>query len=654
MGYNIGPTISVKGEEEYNASLKQIRQNMKYIKAEANNLTAAYDKNDKSVEAVTARVEGLKKAQEEQKKAVEAAKKALAEMTARGVDPASKAYRDMKANLDVAEAQLKTTTREIEAHERALANAKDGVADYGDAVDDASSKFSGFGEDGNELISMLDGKFGGIIGKISEVGEATSGVGAAMGLAFAGATTAVGFLIDKIAEIGKEMIEQANTVREQSIRMQAAFRISPEEAGEAMEIAKDLYMRDIVDSIEEASEIVSNVKSYLPDGEDLAAVSQYAAAIQFAFGVDSRESMKTAAIMARKFKISVEEAYDVLAATMSVSPSEASIISDTLQEFSVQFSSLGYTAQETGAIIAQSIDQGAQNVSKVGDAFKEAKVRIAEGGDEIINVLSGMGLNAQSIVDTINAGDAASALDIVIDKLGEVENATEQNRYGLAIFGTMWEDLGATDILALGTAVKTLEDVSGAIDDVAAKAESAGSSWDKFWRGFSDYFSDEGPRNYDPFHPPQTEGIIADLFKAIIGGIENTKSRATEDMERAGDDSVQGYIDGIEQATPRAEDAMHGFGASIKRAFTEEMGIRSPSKIMEYYAQMSVQGYVDEILAGKSDVMRAMSELAWAGQMSFANTTITPTINISSHGASAAEMERIAMYVNTRLGQVAR
>lgn len=638
MGYNIGPTISVKGEEEYNASLKQIRQNMKYIKAEANNLTAAYDKNDKSIEAVTARVEGLKKAQEEQKKAVDAAKKALAEMTARGVDPASKAYRDMKANLDVAEAQLKTTTREIETHERALANAKDGMADYGDAVDDASSKFSGFGEDGNELISMLDGKFGGIISKISGVGAATSGAGAAMGLAFAGATTAAGFLIDKIAEIGKEMIEQANTVREQSIRMQAAFRISPEEAGEAMGIAKDLYMKDIVDSIEEASEIVSNVKSYLPDGEDLAAVSQYAAAIQFAFGVDSRESMKAATIMARKFKISVEEAYDTLAATMSVSRSEASNISDTFQEFSVQFSSLGYTAQETGAIIAQSIDQGGWNVSKVGDAFKEAKVRIAEGGDEIINVLSGMGLNAQSIVDTINAGDAASALDIVIDKLGEVENATEQNRYGLAIFGTMWEDLGATDILALGTAVKTLEDVSGAIDDAAAKAESAGSSWDKFWRGFSEGAAMSG----------------GDVFSAIIQGIENTKSRATEDMEEAGDDSVQGYIDGIEKATPRAEDAMHGFGASIKRAFAEEMGIRSLSKIMEYYAQMSVQGYVDEILAGKSDVMRAMSELAWAGQMSFANTTITPTINISSHGASAAEMERIAMYVNTRLGQVAR
>ena len=638
MGYNIGPTISVKGEEEYNASLKQIRQNMKYIKAEANNLTAAYDKNDKSVEAVTARVEGLKKAQEEQKKAVEAAKKALAEMTARGVDPASKAYRDMKANLDVAEAQLKTTTREIETHERALANAKDGVADYGDAVDDASSKFSGFGEDGNELISMLDGKFGGIISKISGVGAATSGAGAAMGLAFAGATTAAGFLIDKIAEIGKEMIEQANTVREQSLRMQAAFRVSPEEAGEAMEIAKDLYMKGMADSIEEASEIVFHVKSYLPDGEDLAAVSQYAAAIQFAFGVDSQESMKTAAIMARKFKIPVEEAYDTLAATMSVVPSAASNISDTLQEFSVQFSSLGYTAQETGAIIAQSIDHGAWNVSKVGDAFKEAKVRIAEGGDEIINVLSGMGLNAQNIVDAINAGDAAGALDIIINKLSEVENATEQNRYGLAIFGTMWEDLGATEILALGTAVKTLEDVSGAIDDAAAKAESSGSSWDKFWRGFSEGAAMSG----------------GDVFSAIIQGIENTKSRATEDMEEAGDNSVQGYIDGVEKATPRAEDAMHGFGASIKRAFAEEMDIRSPSKVMGYFARMSVQGYVDEILAGKSDVMRAMSELAWAGQMSFANTTITPTINISSHGASAAEMERIAMYVNTRLGQVAR
>ena len=638
MGYNIGPTISVKGEEEYNASIKQIRQNMKYIKAEANNLTAAYDKNDKSVEAVTARVEGLKKAQEEQKKAVDAAKKALAEMTARGVDPASKAYRDMKANLDVAEAQLKTTTREIETHERALANAKDGVADYGDAVDDASSKFSGFGEDGNELISMLDGKFGGIISKISGVGAATSGAGAAMGLAFAGATTAAGFLIDKIAEIGQEAIEQANIVREQCMLMQAAFRISPEEAGETVGIAKDLYMRDIAGSLEEASQIVRNVKSYLPDGEDLAIVSSYAAAIQKAYGVDSQESMKTATIMAQKFGISIAEAYDVLAATMSTSPAEASNISDTLKEFSVQFSDLGYTAQETGAIIAQSIDQGVWDVNKVGDAFKEANVRISEGSDEVRNALANMGLNAQSIVDAINAGDAAGALDIVIDKLGEIENATEQNKYGLAIFGTMWEDLGSEQILALGTAVKTLEDVSGAISEVTNRVEAAGNVFDRFWRGFSEGAAMSG----------------GDVFSAIIGGIENTKSRATEDMEDAGDNSVQGYIDGVEKATPRAEDAMHGFGASIKRAFTEEMGIRSPSKIMEYYAQMSVQGYVDEILAGKSDVMRAMSELAWAGQMSFANTTITPTINISSHGASAAEMERIAMYVNTRLGQVAR
>ena len=638
MGYNIGPTISVKGEEEYNASLKQIRQNMKYIKAEANNLTAAYDKNDKSVEAVTARVEGLKKAQEEQKKAVDAAKKALAEMTARGVDPASKAYRDMKANLDVAEAQLKTTTREIETHERALANAKDGVADYGDAVDDANSKLSGFGEDGNELISMLDGKFGGIISKISGVGAATSGAGAAMGLAFAGATTAAGFLIDKIAEIGQEAIEQANIVREQCMLMQAAFRISPEEAGETVGIAKDLYMRDIAGSLEEASQIVRNVKSYLPDGEDLAIVSSYAAAIQKAYGIDSQESMKTATIMAQKFGISIAEAYDVLAATMSTSPAEASNISDTLKEFSVQFSDLGYTAQETGAIIAQSIDQGVWDVNKVGDAFKEANVRISEGSDEVRNALANMGLNAQSIVDAINAGDAAGALDIVIDKLGEIENATEQNKYGLAIFGTMWEDLGSEQILALGTAVKTLEDVSGAISEVTNRVEAAGNVFDRFWRGFSEGAAMSG----------------GDVFSAIIGGIENTKSRATEDMEDAGDNSVQGYIDGVEKATPRAEDAMHGFGASIKRAFTEEMGIRSPSKIIEYYAQMSVQGYVDEILAGKSDVMRAMSELAWAGQMSFANTTITPTINISSHGASAAEMERIAMYVNTRLGQVAR
>ena len=51
MGYNIGPTIAVNGEKEYMDAMKDIRSEMKQVKAAAEAATSAYSKNDKSIEA---------------------------------------------------------------------------------------------------------------------------------------------------------------------------------------------------------------------------------------------------------------------------------------------------------------------------------------------------------------------------------------------------------------------------------------------------------------------------------------------------------------------------------------------------------------------------------------------------------------------------
>ena len=70
VGYNIGPTIAVKGEKEYATAMKNIRAEMKQVKAAAEAATSAYSANDRSIKALVTRNNELKKAYDVQEKAV--------------------------------------------------------------------------------------------------------------------------------------------------------------------------------------------------------------------------------------------------------------------------------------------------------------------------------------------------------------------------------------------------------------------------------------------------------------------------------------------------------------------------------------------------------------------------------------------------------
>ncbi len=121
MAFNIGAVVSVQGEAAYQKAMQGIRQSMTYVRAEANNISSAYDKNDKSAEALTARNKSLNAALDLQKQAVEQVKAALSRMEQDGVDPASDAYQKMTANLNNAQAEFNKTSREIEGNEQAIA-----------------------------------------------------------------------------------------------------------------------------------------------------------------------------------------------------------------------------------------------------------------------------------------------------------------------------------------------------------------------------------------------------------------------------------------------------------------------------------------------------------------------------------------------------
>ena len=120
MAYTLGPTLAISGEKEYSAAMKRVKESMTYVKAEANAAISVFDKNERSVESLTAQINASNKAYDVQKSAVREAQAALERMKANGVDESSTAYQRMQANLNNATAAMNKTENEVNELEREL------------------------------------------------------------------------------------------------------------------------------------------------------------------------------------------------------------------------------------------------------------------------------------------------------------------------------------------------------------------------------------------------------------------------------------------------------------------------------------------------------------------------------------------------------
>ena len=77
MADNFGLKIGVEGEKEFKKALAEINQNFKVLGSEMKLVSSQFDKNDKSVDALTARNKVLNKEIDEQKNKIELLKQAL-------------------------------------------------------------------------------------------------------------------------------------------------------------------------------------------------------------------------------------------------------------------------------------------------------------------------------------------------------------------------------------------------------------------------------------------------------------------------------------------------------------------------------------------------------------------------------------------------
>lgn len=299
--------------------------------------------------------------------------------------------------------------------------------------------------------------------QLGELAKTAEKIGKAAKVA-AGVTTAA------ISAVGVASVK-AYTEHQQAANNMAAATGA---AGEQLEYLQDamdtVYTDNYGESLQDVADAVSlvdrNMKNISPD--EIVEATEAALALQDTFEYGVEESTRAAAAIQKNFGGSAKEAFSLIAAGAQNGLDYSGELIDTINEYSSQFSKLGFTADGMFQLLQSGADSTAWNLDKVGDAIKEFSIRSIDGSDTTVAAFQALGYNASAMMETFaGGGDAANkAFYDVLNTLMDVDDQVQRDAIGVSLFGTMWEDLGAEAMQAMADASTAAYDTQGALDQI--------------------------------------------------------------------------------------------------------------------------------------------------------------------------------------------
>lgn len=219
---------------------------------------------------------------------------------------------------------------------------------------------------------------------------------------------------------------------------------------------EDIYKGNYGEGYEDVAQSAATVKQYLEDitPGGLVDATESAIALRDTFDYDVSESVRAAKTLMDNFDVSSEQAFNMIATGAQNGLDFSGELLDTISEYSVQFGKVGFSADDFFNILQTGSDNGAFNLDKIGDAVKELSIRVIDGSDTTIQGFELAGLSADEMSEKFAAGGstARDAFYETLQALAAIEDPVDQNIAGVDLLGTMWEDLGADVVLAMGQA----------------------------------------------------------------------------------------------------------------------------------------------------------------------------------------------------------
>lgn len=217
MADNFGLKIGVEGEKEFKNALRDINQSFKVLGSEMKLVESQFDKNDKSVESITARNQVLNKEIDAQKDKISTLEKALAN--------ASTSFGENDKRTQAWAIQLNNAKAELNGMEKELKQNEKSLNEVSEEFDDAEKQADEFGDEVKKAADTADsagGRFSNLGGVLKGVGAALAAGVAAIGTAAVSAGKSLVNMAVDSAAYADEMITQS-TVTGMSVESLQAY-----------------------------------------------------------------------------------------------------------------------------------------------------------------------------------------------------------------------------------------------------------------------------------------------------------------------------------------------------------------------------------------------------------------------------------------------
>ncbi len=205
MADSLGIRLGVEGERDFKNALRDINQSFKLLGSEMTLVASQFDKNEKSVQSLTARNTVLNKEIDTQKTKIETLRSAL-QNASDSFGENDKRTQAWQIQLNNAQAELNGMERELARNNTALDQAAEG---FGDAEDQAGE----FGDGIRDTAAKAEDAGG----RFEKLGGILKGIGVALGAVVVAAGAAA-------IKLGKDVVAQFGELEQNLGGSEAVFQ----------------------------------------------------------------------------------------------------------------------------------------------------------------------------------------------------------------------------------------------------------------------------------------------------------------------------------------------------------------------------------------------------------------------------------------------
>lgn len=382
-----------------------------------------------------------------------------------------------------------------------------------------------------------------------------------------------------LGDAGGGLVENLNAATTGAGRLTAQLGTTQATTGELGKVAETVFKGNWGESLEETQNAVGMVSQRLGGLKgngtaSLGALTEKAFILRDAFGYDLEESIESARIMSQNFGISGKKAFDLITAGSQRGANSAGDLTDSLREYSPFMAELGITAEQQMGMYTRAMQAGAWNTDRVGDAIKEFSVRAVDGTDTTAQGFKLAGLSADEMSRKIAAGgpQAQKAFQQTVGAILSIEDPIKREEAGVALFGTMWEDLGPKVIGAMAEGGKGLENFGGSTkragdalsDNLGAKIGSISRQVQTFAGNALNTAINKVGEFGSKLRSMSQEGGGGGAFGGLLRSAMDLRAKIMPEMQKAFSGIGKVFTDTFARLGPMVRPALNDLAAGFK------------------------------------------------------------------------------------------